>query len=69
MARFLTIYGLSRQLGLTVESVRRLLADGTIPPPRAGGYGPRFFSEAQAQEIRRILMRHRITRRTAARGG
>lgn len=69
MARFLTVYGLSRELGLTVESVRRLLADGTIPPPRAGGYGPRFFTETQAREIRRNLTRHRITRRTLARRG
>lgn len=58
MPRLLTVYGLSRELGMSVESLRRRIDEGIIPPgERRSGHEMRVFTEDQARRIRNALAR------------
>ena len=55
MPKLLTVYGLARELGLSVDSIHRWIADGVIPGPRLGAGRGRVFTERQVREIRRAV--------------
>lgn len=61
MARLLTVYGLSQELGVSVEWLRRWMAEGSLPAPTGGSFGP-VFTERQAREIRKQLVARRLGR-------
>ncbi len=62
MARLLTVYGLSQELGVSVEWLRRWMAEGSLPAPRGGGAFGAVFTESQAREIRKQLVARRLGR-------
>jgi hypothetical protein len=67
MATLYTVHGLSRELGIGVEILRRCLESWELPGVRRNGNGagmaPRFFTEQQARTIRRALVGRRLRRR------
>lgn len=66
MARLLTVYGLSRELGMSVESLRRWLDDSVVDCPKPNGSGVRVFNEEQARDIKRAILARRLGRRNGA---
>ena len=62
MPRLLTLYGLARELGMSVESLRRWMDEGVVPePPRRRGQKG-VFTEQEAQKIRRAILARRLWR-------
>jgi DNA-binding transcriptional MerR regulator len=62
MARIYSVYGLAKELNMSVGSLRRWLDAGILPSHRQAYGKSRYFSEAQAREIRRGIQARRLGR-------
>ncbi len=66
MAKLLTVYGLSQELGMSVASLRRWLDDGGVPSPKRVGGGVQVFNEKQARQIKRAVLARRLGKAAGA---
>lgn len=62
MARLYSVYGLSRELGMSVVSLRRWLADGELPVRSRNGHRSDFFTVREVKDIRRAIVARRLGR-------
>ncbi|UCF18770.1 MAG: MerR family transcriptional regulator [Gemmatimonadota bacterium] len=66
MARLLTVYGLSQELGMSVASLRRWLEEGAVQSPKRIGGGVQVFDEKQTRQIKRAVLARRLGRVSGA---
>ncbi len=62
MPRLVTMHGLSRELGMSRESLRRWVRDGLIEVSARPGFHLPVFTEAEVKEIRRAVIARRLGR-------